>query len=158
MIRRIIFFIAVVITAAGIAMAQSPKGVDWSMTVKMTSATEGVLTINADVVDGWHLYGTTLPEGGPSATTISLSATKGVKFIGKLTPDVAPVKVEDAMFGMELNWWDSPVNFSCKISVKDAPKSWKIIANISNMACNDETCIPPTDTELTVTSAEAAKK
>lgn len=139
------------------AYAQTENPVAWTMSMKMTGATEGVLTIRASMDPGWHLYGTQLPEGGPQATTIALSATKGVEFIGKLTPSVAPTKVNDPMFGMMLNWWAKPVDFTCKVSVKKAPKNWKIIANIENMACNDETCMPPSTTELTLLSTQVAK-
>lgn len=139
------------------AFAQKDNPVAWTMSIKMTSATEGVLTIHASMEPGWHLYGTQLPEGGPQPTTIALSATKGVEFIGKLTPSVAPTKVNDQMFGMMLNWWAKPVDFTCKVSVKNAPKNWKIIANIENMACNDETCMPPSSTELTVLSVQSVK-
>lgn len=157
MIKRLIFLVVTAAVAAAAAFAQMPKAVEWSMDFKKTSANEGVVIIHADVAEGWHLYGTTLPEGGPSATAIQLTATKGVKFIGKLTPNEAPVKVNDPMFGMELNWWDSPVTFTCKVSLKSAPKDWVINAKISNMACNDQNCMPPTQTELKVSAKNISK-
>lgn len=157
MTKRLIFLVVTAVVAAAAAFAQMPKAVEWSMTFKKTSANEGVVMIHADVAEGWHLYGLNLPEGGPSATTIQLTASKGVKFIGQLTPSASPVKVNDPMFGMELNWWDSPVTFTCKVSLKGAPKDWVINAKISNMACNDQNCMPPTQTDLKVSAHTVSK-
>ncbi len=151
MIRRSVIMLAAVILTALTAMSQMPKGVDWSMNVKMTTATKGVLTIRANVEPGWHLYGTDIPEGGPSATTITVStSTKDITLQGKLKPSVAPVKVKDEMFGMELTWWDAPVSFTCPIVLKSKTTSGTISATITNMACNDQTCIPPSTEELKV--------
>ena len=55
--KRIFIFLTVLITAVflNVASAQAPKHVTWRLTVKMTSATEGVMTLKAVIEPGWHL-------------------------------------------------------------------------------------------------------
>ncbi len=122
--------------------AQNVKPVNWRVTVKMTSEKEGILTMRATLEPGWHLYGTTLPEGGPKATQFDFAESKGIKFTGQLTPSIKPVEVEDKMFGMKLNWWDKTVTFTRTFTVTN-PAEAVVKGNIYYMACNNQTCMPP---------------
>ena len=61
MLKRFYLLLIAAVLAVGTAMAQD--AIRWRTTVKMTSDTEGVLTVRALVADGWHLYGTKLPKG-----------------------------------------------------------------------------------------------
>jgi thiol:disulfide interchange protein DsbD len=70
--KKLTFLFVALIISAVTAMAQSP--IKWRTTYKMTSQTEGVLTVKAIVTEGWHLYGTELPEGGPKATSLARKA------------------------------------------------------------------------------------
>lgn len=136
-----IFLTILCITSLG-ASAQSKNPVRWRTTVKMTSANEGVVTIKALVGEGWHLYGTSLPKGGPKATVFDFSASTGVKFIGDLTPSTKPVTALDKMFNLKLSYWASNVSFTRKFRVIDAAKA-SIAGKITYMACNGSTCMPP---------------
>lgn len=122
--------------------AQNVKPVNWRVSVKMTSEKEGILTMRATLEPGWHLYGTTLPEGGPKATQFDFAESKGIKFTGQLTPSIKPVEVEDQMFGMKLNWWDKTVTFTRTFTVTN-PAEAVVKGNIYYMACNNQTCMPP---------------
>ncbi len=75
--KRIFLFLCVALFAAVAVMAQNP--IRWRMTVKMTSETEGVITLRALVDEGWHLYGTQLPEDGPKPTKISFTDSQKYK-------------------------------------------------------------------------------
>lgn len=138
--KKISLIFAFILFSVVSISAQKP--IKWRSSVKMTSKTEGVVTIKAIIQPGWHLYGTNLPEGGPKATKFDLSSSKGVKFVGQLTPSVKPKTVFDKSFGMNLNWWDQSLSFTQKFKVTDK-KNAKIIGSISYMGCNDETCLPP---------------
>lgn len=139
MTKRIIL-LAVIIMAAISATAESP--IRWRTTVKMTSKTEGVITVRAIVTKGWHVYGLELPDDGPRPTVIDFSTSTGIKLVGKVTPSRAATAHKDDMFGMTLSWWDSDVNFTQKFKVTNKTKA-KINGKISYMSCNDETCMPP---------------
>lgn len=125
--------------------AQQPgqeKPISWRVSVKMTSTTEGVAIIKAIITPGWHLYGTSLPQGGPKPTVISFSESTGVVFTSDLTASQKPLITTDKVFGMDLSWWDKNVTFRRKFKVNDASKA-KIAGSITYMGCNDVTCAPP---------------
>lgn len=147
-LRRIFAIIALIFATATIASAQNP--IRWRVTTKMTSETEGVLTVHALVTEGWHLYGTTLPTGGPKPTTLDFAASKGIRFIDNFTPSAKPVEKEDAMFGIKLNYWTSNVTFTRKFKLTGKKTDALISGKITYMGCNDETCLPPRTENFTL--------
>ena len=124
------------------ASAQSDIPVAWQVTVKMTSPTEGILTCKARLADGWHLYGTSLPEFGPKPTQFDLDETVGVEFTESIKPDRQPLEIHDEMFDLDLNWWDSDIAFRVPFTVSD-PENALLSGKITFMSCNNQTCSPP---------------
>lgn len=131
-------FFAVVIIALT-AAAQST--VTWSASTKMTSKTEGTLTITGTIEPGWHIYGLTLPEGGPNPTKVSF-VRQGVEFTGELHVSPAPIKQFDSMFDLELTFWENKVVFTRNFKITD-PKTASLQAQINFMCCDDSQCRPP---------------
>lgn len=134
--------IVVVFSTMSVA-AQTGAQVRWRAFVKMTSETEGVLTVKALVSDGWHLYGTKLPAGGPKATNIDFADSKGVKFIDDFVPDCKPVTEFDKAFGIKLNYWTGNVVWKRKFKLTGKKADAVINGKITFMACNGENCLPP---------------
>jgi thiol:disulfide interchange protein DsbD len=149
-----IMLLAVIIMAAISVSAANP--ISWRTTVKMTSKTEGVITVRATVTKGWHVYALELPDDGPRPTTIDFSTSTGIKLVGSVTPSRKATAHKDDMFGMTLSWWDSDVSFTQKFKVTNKAKA-KINGKISYMSCNDETCMPPA-TESISLAVPAYKK
>jgi thiol:disulfide interchange protein DsbD len=127
--------------------AQMPTPIKWHVSARMTSATEGVVRLKAVINQGWHLYGTEMPKGGPKATTIDFTDT-GVKFKGTLTPSVKPVAKHDTQFDIDVTWWEGSVTFTRKF--KNTGKASKISGSITYMGCNDQTCLPPKTEQFSV--------
>lgn len=144
--KKYAVLLAMIIALTFSAAAQSV--VKWTHSVKMTSATEGVVTLRALVDKGWHLYSTSLPDDGPRPTSISFKASPEVTLKGEPVASRKPVEVDDPMFGMKLAWWDANVDFVQKFKVKNK-KGAKIEASVSFMGCNDMNCMPPKTEKLT---------
>ncbi len=138
-----------VVLLSSIVSMSAQKPIKWRSNIKMTSETEGVVTIKAIIEPGWHLYGTQIPSGGPKATKIDLSSSEGVKFVGDVTPSIAPKKVHDKTFDLNLNWWDQNVTFTQKFKLS-SKKGAKIVGVISFMGCNDQTCLPPSTQSINI--------
>lgn len=138
--KKALLLILAAVAIAITSTAQNP--VRWRTTVKMTSPNEGEIVIKALVDDGWHLYGLNMPDGGPKATNIDLSASTGIKTVGNIRPSADPIAKMDPLFGLELSWWESNVNFTQPFKVTDKNKGAIKIA-ITYMSCNGETCTPP---------------
>lgn len=145
--KKIVLFLLLVLSALAMS-AQEP--IRWRISVKMTSDTEGIVTIKALVGEGWHLYGTKLPDGGPKPTTFSFSGSSGVEFVGNLTASRPAEGHDDDMFGVKLFWWDADVQFTRKFKLTGGAGS-KIVATMSYMACNNISCTPPKSQTLTYT-------
>ena len=126
-------------------VAQQP--VRWRSFVEMHGNGEGTLGIQALVEPGWHLYGLELPAGGPKATAFDFSGSEGIKFTGELTPARAAKEVKDDMFGMELSWWDSNIEFYIPFKVTSTAPVYK--CTVSYMTCDGNTCMPPVKQSMT---------
>ncbi len=138
-----------------VAAAQTPA-VRWRTTVKMTSPTEGVVTVRALVGQGWHLYGFDLPDGGPKPTVFDFSKSKGVEFTGVVTPSTKPVSAVDPLFKKTLQWWDANVSFSRTFKVTDRAGA-HIGLSIKYMACDGNQCMPPKTENISVAVPEFKK-
>lgn len=134
------------------AVAQQP--VRWRSFVKVEADGTGVLTIRELVTQGWHLYALELPAGGPKPTKFDFAESSGLKFTGKLTPKRTPLTVKDELFGMELQWWDSNIEFTVPFKLEADNATYK--CKINYMACDGNSCLPPATQTLTgkITKAE----
>lgn len=128
------------VIGASSAFAQIFDPVKWKSAIKMTDATNGVVTFTATVDAGWHVYGTHLPSGGPEPTSVQWN-NQGVKLVGGLTSSKVAYKQHDETFDMDLSWWTGSVTLSQKFTV--TAKEYKIEGSIRYMACDDENCTPP---------------
>lgn len=140
MTRRFLLIFTLMVIGASCAFAQIFDPVKWKSTIKMTDATNGVVTFTATVDAGWHVYGTQLPSGGPEPTSVQWN-NQGVKLVGGLTPSKVAHKQHDETFDMDLSWWTGSVTLSQKFTV--TAKEYKIEGSIRYMACDDENCTPP---------------
>ena len=122
------------------ATAQEP--VKWRTAVRMTSPTEGTVTVRAIIPEGAHLYGLTMPQGGPKATSLDFSASRGIALKGKLSASPAPVTARDEAFGCDLQWWTGRVAFTQHFTITDA-KDARVNIKITYMTCNGANCMPP---------------
>lgn len=148
--KAILLFIAL-LTVAFASEAQSP--VRWRTSVRMTSPTEGEISIKALISDGWHLYGLEMPDGGPKPTRFDFSSSVGIALDGDIRPSESPITQMDPLFGKTLSWWDRNVTFTQKFTIKDH-KDARIRISISFMSCNGGTCTPPKTETITTTIPE----
>ncbi len=134
-------FLLFVGAAALCAAGPSDTPVRWRTIVKATGPDTGTVTFKALISEGWHLYGLTVPEGGPKPTSFDLKGSSDVTFMGKIQPSRKPLTIHDPLFGLKLDWWDANVEFTVPFKVTgDAPR---IECKINYMSCDGNTCRPP---------------
>lgn len=145
-IRRVSLLSLLFVVFFSIA-ASAQSAVKWRTTVKMTSETEGVLSVKAIIAEPWHLYGTKLPENGPRPTVLDFSASKGVKFTGAFTPSVKPTTKMDPLFDMKISYWTGTVVFTREFKLTGKKSDALLSGKLTYMVCDDNNCQPPkTDT------------
>lgn len=136
-----------------LANGQSP--VTWSSEIHMKSADDGVVEFTARIADGWHMYSTDIPDGGPTPTSIEFKELFGCTLVGDPEPSVQPTVVMDKMFSMNLGYWEGTVKFTQQFRLTGGSKGCKIDGLIRNMACNDVSCSTPQKVPFNVTYNEA---
>lgn len=124
-----------------LAWAQMVNPVSWQSNVKLTGERSGEITLTATIDNGWHLYATELPAGGPQPTSVEWQRLEGVKLDGKLSTTPAPQRQHDPTFDMDLSWWTGRAVLRQRFTITD-PK-YAIEGQVRYMACNDVTCTSP---------------
>ncbi|MDE6267250.1 MAG: thioredoxin family protein [Muribaculaceae bacterium] len=151
--KRILLLFALLITLVLSASAQMVDPITWNVRLEKISDTEGLVHFDASIEDGWHLYGLSLPAGGPRPTAIQFNPSDGVE-IGDITPSRKPIEKVDMVFHLKLSWWNSDVSFSAPYKVTSSNPG-PISGTITFQGCNDETCIAPSKEPFSVAIAGA---
>lgn len=124
--------------------SQISNPVKFVKTIKNSSADNAELVFTAVAEDGWHIYSTNLPKGGPSSTIIHLDTLVGAELIGELIPGKGETQEYDNVFKMQLRFFNKKGTFTQRIKITDH-LNYRIIGFINYSACNDVSCLPPTD-------------
>lgn len=137
----------------GTAQAQMIKdAIKWEKSFTNTSDGLITLTYKGTLKDGWHIYATVLPKGGPTATGIELEDSEGVTAVGELKADRDPEVHFDPNFDMDLKWYSGNATFIQQLQITE-PTNFKVVADLIYMICNDQTCMPPTRETIEITPA-----
>lgn len=128
------------------ALAQISNPVKWTFESKQDGK-DVTLVFKGDIQDGWHVYDTELPEGGPVKTSIHFDDSTLFNFTGELGKEPIPEEEFDKNFNMTIKYFSHQVILTQKIKLKeeDTPV---IRGFVEFMSCNDETCTPPTEVDF----------
>ena len=126
--------------------SQIIEPVKWKVSMQ-GEGNEKEFVFHAYIEDGWHLYATDIPSGGPIPTSFSFDEISNVSLKGDITPSKRPHEEYSALFDMKLGWYNSTIDFKQTIFIEN-PDSFKITGYITYQACNDVTCLPPTKHEF----------
>ena len=139
--------LALLLTSLGGQAQIARDAVSWSHSVEDKSPTEKVIVFTAKLKGDWHLYGTELPSGGPTPTTL---------LVGKLTPSREPIEKHDPNFDMLLRFYAGEVSFRQTLRITD-PKAFAFSGAMRYMACNDDQCLPPANWTFDIALKELGK-
>ena len=116
--------------------------VHFSSELKMLSDNEAEIIFKAVIDPGWHVYSTDLGNDGPVEATFNADKMEGAERVGKLKPVGKEIKKYDPLFGMELRYFEQTAVFKQKIRFTQS--HYDIDCYLEYGACNDESCMPPT--------------
>ena len=115
----------------------------------------GTIEFEAFIEDGYHLYSTNIPEGGPSPMEVSFSTVEGAELVGELTPGDGAVTEMDQMFEMMVSYFSETAVFTQK--VKFLGGKYLIKGTLRFQSCSDTNCVPGRyDFEITGEAAAPA--
>jgi len=123
--------------------AQMMNPVNFKSEMKMLQDNEAEIVFTATINPGWHVYSTDLGDNGPTEASFNIVKMEGAECVGKLTPRGKEIKKYDEMFGMELRFFENSAVFVQKI--KFTKPQYSIDCYLQYGACDDKSCMPPTD-------------
>lgn len=131
-----------------ILQSYSQDVIEWRYSIQDKGNGEIELVADATIEDGWHMYDSKIPDGGPFPTAISFDEIKGAELIGEFhsVGKEAVVKY-DAIFSMNIGTFDKSAKFVQRIKVTDKA-SFKIAGDVRAQACDDASCTPPLPTDF----------
>ncbi|MBR1548763.1 MAG: thiol:disulfide interchange protein, partial [Prevotella sp.] len=139
-------YLLVMLMAVLTAQAQMMNPVHFRSELNTGQGAEGEIVFTATIDPGWHVYSTDLGQDGPIAATFNAVKMEGVETVGRLTPRGSVIKKYDAMFGMELKYFEHAATFVQK--VRFTKPQYTIDCYLEYGACNDEMCMPPSQVEF----------
>ena len=154
MMKRISNILLLLLFVLGV-QAQIADPVHFKSELKTSKGADAEIVFTATIDPGWHVYSTNLGQSGPIEASFNAVKMDGVETVGKLTPKGKEIKKFDEMFGMELKYFENAVTFVQK--VKFTKPEYTIDCFLEYGACNDRSCMPPTQVELKQTGKSPAE-
>lgn len=108
--------------------------------VVSVNGTDGTIEFEAYIEQGYHLYSTNIPEGGPTPTEVSFSVVEGAEIVGDLTAGEGAVTEMDPMFEMMVSYFSESAVFTQK--VKFLGGKYRIKGTLRFQSCSDSNCVP----------------
>ena len=149
-------FLAIIL-AVVCGLQISAQNVKWSAASENLGDNHYRITVTGNIGSGFHVYDTTeYPAGGPTETSITFTDPQGYEPAGELVT-VSEVKKEfSPEFGYEIGTIDNPAVFTRDVVLTGQTATVNL--NVEWMACDDTSCTPPDDIDLSVTIGEPKAK
>ena len=146
-----LIFFSLIVTS----WAQILKPVSWSFSTEAINDKEAYVVATAKIDKGWHVYSLNIEDGGPIATSLTLSPSKSYTLVGKTTEAPEAEKAFDPNFNMNIAWHEDRAVFKQKVKLNTQEAT--INGVLEFMVCNDKQCLPPEEIEFKVIASLAGK-
>lgn len=136
------------------AASAAGQNVTWTGTAERLDDNAYRIVLEAAIPAGYHMYDMGPYDGGPNATTITFTPNEDVTLEGGIEQLDTPHRYFDELFGMEIGTFSGKARFAQRVKLA-APQA-ALKAQIEWMICDDTSCMPPDDTELTIAVPEGS--
>jgi Disulphide bond corrector protein DsbC len=135
------------------AHAQRPSEVvKWSAGLTGTKPNAPSAKLSATIMDGWHVYALSQPDGGPTPLKISIPSGSPLMLAGPIA-ETKVVRHFDPSFNMETLYYLKTANFNLALKGGDAAPGETLSIDVRFQACNDRLCLPPYTAHVSATLA-----
>jgi len=138
-VNKILFLFLLVLLSTKISA--SPM----SWTFKLVDKGNSEVELQCDVLinQGWHVYDTEIPAGGPVPTNITIEEIKGATPVGKFKAVNSDLHKEfDKIFDMQIGYYENKATFVQKLKITDKA-AFVLKGDVRAQACDDRECTPP---------------
>ncbi len=148
-LKRLFLSILLIFSALNLFAQMNP--VVWETSVKNVEANTYEVLFTASIEGNWHIYDLGPYENGPIATTVTLSNVDGISVVGAPYLKTDAHKYFDSIFNMEIGTCGDGAVIAQLVEVTSESKvANKINALLEWQSCDDGSCMPPAEQELTV--------
>lgn len=145
------FFLSIVLMFSVFNLFAQMNPVEWKVNVKNVEANTYEVLFTASIEGNWHIYDLAPYENGPISTTLTFSNLEGVSVVGKPYLKTEAHRYFDPIFNMEIGTCGNGAVIAQLVEVTPkATAASKANALLEWQSCDDGSCLPPTDQELTV--------
>ena len=113
MFKRSLSFVLLAMLAV-FAYAQ----VDFKVSYKRVSPTEVDVIFTGKAAPGWHIYGTNIPDGGPTPASFNIDSAKGARLKGGLKGGPGLHTSVDPIFEMEVSYYEGTATFTQRVELQ----------------------------------------
>ncbi|MGE0077003.1 MAG: protein-disulfide reductase DsbD family protein [Bacteroidales bacterium] len=121
------------------ANAQMDDPIQWNYSSQKIDDNKYEIIINAKIDEGWHLYATKLPEGGPLPTNFTFTKPNGYKLVDGIKELNKSRTEHDDVFNLDLSFFEHEAKFSQLVELTDNNATANI--GIEYQACYADKCI-----------------
>jgi DsbC/DsbD-like thiol-disulfide interchange protein len=130
------------------------RPVTWSAVAPKAPVAPGStvqVALVATIDNGWHLYSTTQPPGGPLPTRITVAQSPLFDASGAVSFP-KPIVTADPNFGINVETYDQSVTFTVpvRIAANARPGVDTVAIQARFQACNAQLCLPPRTQTISV--------
>ena len=141
--QKAIYNLALCLTLL-VSVTASAQQVSWKSKVEPIEGDTYRIVLEAVIPDGYHMYDMGPYTDGPNATVIEFIPGRGVSLEGEIVSSPEPHRYFNEIYGMQIGTYSNRVRFTQRVRLL-VPR-----ARIEWMICNDQSCMPPEDTELNI--------
>lgn len=109
------------------------------------------LAFDVNISQGWHVYSTLLPAGGPNSTELLFDSIGGAEPINALAFTGKEVEMDDPVFGVKVRFFEKKVRFYQDLHITSS--NWFAQGYLTFSTCNDSQCMPPQKIEFSYGSS-----
>lgn len=117
---------------------QDTPAVAWSTDFQIQpNSRTGTLVVNAEIPEGWNLYSTTTPRGGPKRTKITILDSAEFALTGEFTPSRDPRIKMDETFEIITEYYVDTVSWTVPIELAEnvSPDELEIEMKVQAQSC-----------------------
>ncbi len=128
--------------------------ITWDFSLEDAGNGEVNIIAKASVQQGWYMYDTKIPDGGPNPTMIEFDKITGAEAVGEFqSVDKKATVKHDEIFGMEIGTFTGSVTFAQRMKITNKA-GFSIEGNVRAQACNDQTCTPPLPVDFSFAASD----
>lgn len=149
--KNLLFRFSLLVVAVMMVSSLAAQEVRWAIKGGEQRADSCRVELTARIPNGFHMYDMGPYKGGPTATSIVLTA-EGAEVLGVVEPLAEAHREFSVPFNMEIGYYEGTVKFAQWVRLTEPSATVK--AAIEWMICDARGCQPPSDLELTLSLGE----